>query len=53
MVSKGTFNSSLVHPHEVLKGTILANAKSVIVAHNHLSGDVEPSDVDKKSHRCL
>jgi len=37
-VSVGTLTESLVHPREVFKGAILANAASVIVAHNHPSG---------------
>src|SRR5690625_2644844 len=35
----GSLNSSLVHPREVFKSTILNNAASVIVAHQHQSGD--------------
>jgi len=48
MVSRGTLNASLVHPREVFKGAILANAKSVIIAHNHPSGSTEPSSADKE-----
>jgi DNA repair protein RadC len=47
MISKGTLNSSLVHPREVFKGALLANAHAVILAHNHPSGFVEPSTADK------
>lgn len=47
MVSKGTLNASLVHPREVFKGALLANAFAIIVAHNHPSGDVQPSNADK------
>lgn len=47
-VSRGTLNASLFHPREVLKGAILANANSIIVAHNHPSGDPEPSNADKQ-----
>ena len=42
-VSVGTLNSSLVHPREVYKGALLTNAASVILAHNHPSGDPTPS----------
>src|SRR5215510_14296000 len=45
-VSVGTLTESLVHPREVFKGAILANAASVIVAHNHPSGDHFPSEAD-------
>ena len=47
MISKGTLNASLVHPREVFKGALLANAHALILAHNHPSGDVEPSNADK------
>lgn len=45
-VSIGTLNASLVHPREVFKKAIEANAAKVIVAHNHPSGDTEPSPED-------
>ena len=47
-ISRGTVSSSLVHPREVLKGAILANASSIILVHNHPSGDVNPSHADKQ-----
>ena len=43
VVSTGTLNASLVHPREVFKAAILANAASIILAHNHPSGDATPS----------
>lgn len=46
VVSIGTLNSSLVHPREVFKVAILANSASIIVAHNHPSGDPTPSKED-------
>lgn len=46
VVSIGTLNSSLVHPREVFKVAILANSASIIVAHNHPSGDPIPSKED-------
>ena len=45
-VSTGTLDSSLVHPREVFKNAILANAAQCIIAHNHPSGDPEPSPQD-------
>jgi DNA repair protein RadC len=45
-VSIGDLNSSLVHPREVLKAAILHNAASIILAHNHPSGDPTPSADD-------
>ena len=45
-VSVGTLTESLVHLREVFKGAILANAASIIVAHNHPSGEPLPSEAD-------
>jgi len=45
-ISVGILNSSLVHPREVFKVAYMMNAASVIVAHNHPSGNVEPSSED-------
>ena len=45
-ISRGTLNSSLVHPREVFKPAILHNAASIICFHNHPSGDPEPSRED-------
>ena len=45
-VSIGSLSSSLAHPREVLKPAILCNAAAIIVAHNHPSGEVEPSRED-------
>ena len=45
-VSKGTLNASLVHPREVFKEAIKASAFSLILVHNHPSGDCSPSSED-------
>ena len=45
-VSVGTLTASMVHPREVFKAAILANAGSIIIAHNHPSGVVMPSEED-------
>lgn len=47
-VSIGTLNAGLVHPREVYKAIFLNNSASVIFAHNHPSGSVEPSPEDVK-----
>ncbi len=52
-VSVGTLNTSLVHPREVFKDAILHSAASVVLAHNHPSGDPEPSEDDMKITRKL
>lgn len=46
VLSVGTATGSLVHPREVFKAAMLANAVAIIVAHNHPSGDVSPSPED-------
>jgi len=46
IVSIGTLNANLVHPREVFKEAIDSRAASVILAHNHPSGDPEPSEDD-------
>lgn len=45
-ISTGTLSASLVHPREVFKEAIRHSAASVIIAHNHPSGDPEPSEED-------
>jgi DNA repair protein RadC len=47
VVSVGSLTAALVHPREVFKPAILANAASLILAHNHPSGDPEPSAEDR------
>ena len=46
VASVGTLNAALVHPREIFKAAIVANAASVIVLHNHTSGDPLPSVED-------
>ncbi|MFC1873790.1 DNA repair protein RadC [Chloroflexota bacterium] len=45
-ISVGSLDSSIVHPREVFKEAMSASAASVIFAHNHPSGDTEPSEDD-------
>lgn len=45
-VSVGCLTSSVVHPREVFKPAILAGSAAIILAHNHPSGDPEPSGED-------
>ncbi|MFW6356538.1 MAG: JAB domain-containing protein [Spirochaetota bacterium] len=49
----GTVNRSIVHPREVFIEAIRDNAAAVIVAHNHPSGNVEPSFEDREVTRRL
>ena len=46
VISVGTLDTSLVHPREVFEPALRHNAANVIVAHNHPSGDCEPSEED-------
>ncbi|MCP6718552.1 MAG: DNA repair protein RadC [Patescibacteria group bacterium] len=44
----GTLNANLVHPREIFEHALIGNAASVILVHNHPSGNPEPSEVDLK-----
>lgn len=46
-VSCGTLDRAQVHPREVFKAAVLANASAVVVGHNHPSGDPKESQDDK------
>ncbi len=52
-VSIGSLNASIVHPREVFRPAVVASAASIIVAHNHPSGDPEPSEEDVAITRRL
>ncbi len=43
---RGTIDGAVVHPREVVKEAIALNTKAVVFAHNHPSGDPEPSQND-------
>jgi DNA repair protein RadC len=45
-VFKGSLNSSIVHPREIFKQAIDKNSASIIICHNHPSGDPSPSKED-------
>lgn len=46
-VSIGSLTASVVHPREVFKSAILANAAAILCGHNHPSGDPAPSREDR------
>ena len=46
VVSIGSLTAAVVHPREVFKAACLANAASIILTHNHPSGDPAPSKED-------
>jgi DNA repair protein RadC len=52
-ISQGTLDTLLVHPREVFKRAIAANASAVVLVHNHPSGDPAPSEADIKVTRDL
>ena len=52
-ISDGLVDTLLVHPREVFRAAIMANAAAVILLHNHPSGDPTPSDADIKVTRDL
>jgi len=45
-ISRGSLNASIIHPRDVFQRAILVNAASVILVHNHPSGDPTPSPED-------
>ena len=46
MISVGILDASLIHPREIFSNAIKKSAKSIILVHNHPSGDVSPSKED-------
>ena len=52
-VSVGSLNASIVHPRELFKPAVMLSAASVVIAHNHPSGDPTPSEADIKVTRDL
>jgi DNA repair protein RadC len=52
-VSIGSLNASIVHPREVFKPAVTTSAASILLVHNHPSGDPEPSEEDLTITRRL
>jgi DNA repair protein RadC len=52
-ISIGSLDSSIVHPRELFKEAISASASSIIIAHNHPSGNTQPSEEDIKLTKRL
>ena len=46
IISVGTLNSSLIHPRETFEAAIKNHAATIIICHNHPSGELEPSEDD-------
>lgn len=53
IISIGTLNSSIIHPREVFKSAIKESANSIILVHNHPSGDPKPSKADEEITELL
>ncbi len=53
LTSLGTLNASLVHPREVFRLAIMKGVASIVIGHNHPSGDTDPSEEDIKLTRRL
>jgi DNA repair protein RadC len=53
LVTIGVLNSSLVHPRETFRRAVISGSAAIIIAHNHPSGEVEPSDEDMKITRVM
>jgi DNA repair protein RadC len=52
-ISKGLVDTILIHPREVFRGAIAANASALVLVHNHPSGDPTPSEADIRATRDL
>lgn len=52
-VSRGTLDSTCAHPRDVFRAALLTNAATVILAHNHPSGDPSPSGFDRNLTRRM
>jgi DNA repair protein RadC len=52
-LSQGTLDTLLVHPRDVFRIAIAANASAVVLVHNHPSGDPSPSEADVRVTREL
>ena len=53
VISTGSLNASIIHPRDIFQRAILSNAASVILAHNHPSGDPTPSSEDTELTKKL
>ena len=53
VVSRGSLDTTIVHPREVFKAALLGNAAGILTAHNHPSGDPTPSPDDLALFRRL
>lgn len=52
-VARGSLSCTIVHPREVYKAAVIANAAAIVLVHNHPSGDPTPSREDIEITRRL
>jgi DNA repair protein RadC len=52
-ISRGSLNESIAHPREIFRPAIAKGAYAIAVAHNHPSGDPQPSEADRRLTRRL
>jgi DNA repair protein RadC len=48
VIFSGTIDGASIYPREIVKAALYGNAAAVILAHNHPSGQPEPSTADKR-----
>ena len=53
IVAEGTITSNTIYPRELVKEALQCNAAALVVAHNHPSGNLRPSDADQRLTRNL
>ena len=52
-ISRGTVTQTIIHPREIFREAIKESASSIIVAHNHPSGSLKPSEEDLRATKRL
>ncbi len=52
-ITEGTLDHQAIYPREVIKHALLSNAASMILVHNHPSGDAEPSPEDRNITKVI
>jgi len=53
VITQGTINQSIANPRDILQRALLTNSAGLIIAHNHPSGDLTPSEDDKRTTKRL
>ncbi|CAI3324576.1 JAB domain-containing protein [Enterococcus cecorum] len=53
VITQGSINQSIANPRDILQRALLTNSAGLIIAHNHPSGDLTPSEDDKRTTKRL